>query len=164
MFYDIWSIILEAIRSYFRFFLEPPPPIPQFASLTAYATQNKDIIKNILDLISFFLVTPELARRLMPSRKMIFQNYIMVLITIFPIFCLYRSVAWFISGYYWHAALFAALFVGFLNGFIQNWRVDADVVSPLLIGEKVSKVLLPIGIALFLLSRVFELYIATNEG
>jgi hypothetical protein len=161
---DIWPTILEAIRSYFQFFVESPPAIPQITTLTAYAARNKDIIANSLDLISFLMVTPELARRLIPSRKMVFQNYIMIFITLFPLICLYRAIAWLIAGYYWHAGLWGFLFAASFNGFIQNWRHDASVVSPLLIGEKVSKALLPLGVALFLLSRVFELYVASDGG
>jgi hypothetical protein len=161
---DVLSSVPQAIQSYFRFFSEVPPPIPQVSDLTAYAIRNKEVISNALDLTSFVLVTPEIARRLIPSKNMISQNYTILFIIYLTIFTAYRSI-----GGMFLVIIGTLLFLHLypwasLNGLIQNWRHDSGVLSSLLIGEKVSKALLPFGIALFLLSRIFEFYIAIEAA
>src|SRR5207249_3250864 len=98
--------------------------------------------------------------RLLPSRRMMFQNYAMIIIIGAPIYALHRVAAWAIAGYYLYAGIWGFFFCVFCYALVANWREDATVVEPLLIKERVSKSLLPIGIALFLLSRVLGLYVA----
>jgi len=166
MLQEIWSgvssWVFHFIAAYFRLFLESPPPISQVEVLLAYIIRNRDIFENILDLSSFMFVTPELARRFLPSRKMLFQNYLMVFIIFLPIFSLYRSIAWLLVGFYWHAGVWGLVFFGSSRGLILSWGEDAKVVRPLLISERVSKLLLPVGIALFLLARALGLYVAVG--
>src|SRR5436190_16550155 len=109
MFQEIWPDVWLAIRPYVGVFLDSPPPIPQEAAVIAYITRNKEILKNILDLVSFMFITPELARRFLPSRKMLFQNYAMILIIGLPIFSLHRAIAWFSDNAYGYAAFYAVM-------------------------------------------------------